>query len=128
VAYPTDRRYSKEHEWVQVDDRVAIVGITEFAQDQLGDIVYVELPEAGKQVQVGDVLGTVESVKAVSEIYSPLSGTVVTSNQDLDGQPELLNSDPHGTGWYCKIELTDPDQVDALIDAETYEKFTRESG
>ena len=126
--YPTDRRYSKEHEWIQVEDGVGLIGITHFAQDQLGDIVFVELPEEGKQVEVGDVIGTVESVKAVSEIYSPVSGKVVSSNQDLDGQPELLNAEPHGKGWYCKIELKDSAEVDGLMDAVAYEEFTRKSG
>jgi glycine cleavage system H protein len=126
--YPTDRRYSKEHEWVLVADGVATVGITDFAQDQLGDIVYVELAEEGRQVQPGDVMGTIESVKAVSEIYSPLGGTVVAVNSDLDAEPELLNSDPHGRGWYCKIELSDPGQVEALMDSSTYEEFARQAG
>jgi glycine cleavage system H protein len=126
--YPTDRRYSKEHEWILVEDGVATVGITEFAQDQLGDIVYVELAEDGRQVQPGDVLGTIESVKAVSEIYAPLSGTVRAVNSDLDGQPELVNSDPHGSGWYCKIELSDPGQVEALMEAAAYEEFAQQAG
>ena len=126
--YPTDRRYSKEHEWILVEGGVATVGITDFAQDQLGDIVFVELAEEGKQVQSGDVLGTIESVKAVSEIYSPLSGTVTAVNSDLDGQPELINSDPHGAGWYCKIELSDPGQIEALMEPAAYEEFTQQAG
>lgn len=126
--YPTDRRYSKEHEWILVEEGVATVGITDFAQDQLGDIVYVELAEEGRQVQPGDVLGTIESVKAVSEIYSPLSGTVAAVNSDLDGQPELVNSDPHGGGWYCKIEMSDPGQVEAMMDSEAYEEFAEQAG
>ena len=125
--YPTDRRYSKEHEWVLVEEGVATVGITDFAQDQLGDIVYVELAEEGRQVQPGDVLGTIESVKAVSEIYSPLAGTVTAVNAGLDVQPELVNSDPHGSGWYCKIELSDPEQVEGLMEAAAYEEFAQQS-
>jgi len=126
--YPTDRRYSKEHEWVLVEEGVATVGITDFAQDQLGDIVYVELAEEGRSIQPGDVLGTIESVKAVSEIYSPLSGTVAAVNSDLDAQPELVNSDPHGSGWYCKIELSDPGQLEALMEAAAYEEFAQQAG
>ena len=125
--YPTDRRYSKEHEWVLVEEGVAAVGITDFAQDQLGDIVYVELPEEGRQVQPGDVLGSIESVKAVSEIYSPLAGTVTAVNAELDVQPELVNSDPHGSGWYCKIEISDPAQVEGLMEAAAYEEFAQQS-
>lgn len=121
--YPTDRRYSKEHEWVQVDGDTATIGITQYAQDQLGDIVYVELPATGKDVKAGDVLGTIESVKAVSEIFSPLAGTVTETNAVLDGKPELVNGDPHGGGWYCKLRLTDPGEVEALLDASAYEAF-----
>jgi glycine cleavage system H protein len=125
--YPTDRRYSKEHEWVRVDEGVATVGITDFAQDQLGDIVYVELAEEGKEVQAGDVIGTIESVKAVSEIYAPVAGKVVAVNSDLDGNPELVNSDPHGDGWYCKISLADSSVVDSLLDASAYAEFVEQS-
>ncbi|HXV76431.1 MAG TPA: glycine cleavage system protein GcvH [Candidatus Polarisedimenticolaceae bacterium] len=124
--YPTDRRYSKEHEWIRVDDRVGVIGITDFAQDQLGDIVFVELPEEGKAVRAGDVLGTIESVKAVSEIFSPVSGRVSAANSELDLRPELLNADPHGEGWYCKIELDDPEQLDRLMDAGGYEEFAQQ--
>jgi glycine cleavage system H protein len=120
--YPTDRHYSKEHEWVAVDGDTARVGITDFAQQELGDIVYVELPEPGLEVRVGEVLGTIESVKAVSEIYAPLGGVVVNANESLDGRPELVNSDPHGDGWYCTLRIADPDEVGALMDAEAYVK------
>lgn len=121
--YPKDRRYTKEHEWILREGDAATVGITHYAQDQLGDIVYVEVPEVGRQVSKGDVIGSIESVKAVSEIFSPLSGTVAAVNGDLDGQPELINSDPHGGGWYCKIELSEPGQLEALMDAAAYEAF-----
>jgi len=123
--YPDDRRYSKEHEWVRVEQNEATLGITTFAQDQLGDIVYVELPELGRDVRAGDVLGTVESVKAVSEIYAPVAGKVTSANSKLDGEPELLNRDPHGDGWYCKIDLSDPGEVQGLLDAASYDEFTR---
>jgi glycine cleavage system H protein len=121
--YPTDRRYSKDHEWVLVEDDRAKIGITDFAQQELGDIVYVELPETGKQVKSGDVLGTIESVKAVSEIFAPVSGTVVEVNEALDGSPEKVNAEPHGDGWYCTLRLVDAAEVEQLLDAEGYEKL-----
>ena len=121
--YPTDRRYSKEHEWIMVDGNIATIGITDYAQDQLGDIVYVELPDEGKKFARDDVLGTIESVKAVSEIYSPLTGTVVGVNSALDEKPEAVNETPHGDGWYCKIEMADPQEVEQLMDAEAYTTF-----
>jgi len=121
--YPTDRRYSKDHEWIAVDGDTATVGITDFAQQELGDIVYVELPHAGQQVKAGDVLGTIESVKAVSEVFAPIAGTVVEGNETLDGSPETANQDPHGEGWYCKLRLSDPAEVEALMDAPGYEKL-----
>jgi glycine cleavage system H protein len=123
--YPNDRRYSKEHEWIRVADGTGTVGITQFAQEQLGDIVYVELPEQGRKVARGDVLGTIESVKAVSEIYSPVSGTVREANGDLEARPEVVNTDPHGEGWYCRIELADDSELAELMDAGSYETFAR---
>jgi len=120
---PTDRRYTKEHEWVKAGDDGVTVGITEFAQEQLGDIVYVELPEVGKKVAQGDVLGTIESVKAVSEIYAPVGGEVTAVNSALDGAPEKVNADPHGEGWYCRMKLGDASEVEALMDAEGYEEL-----
>jgi len=121
--YPTDRRYSKDHEWIAVDGAHAVIGITEFAQQELGDIVYVEMPEAGVEVRPGDVLGTIESVKAVSEIFAPVSGKVVESNAALDDKPETVNQDPHGEGWYCKLELANPGEVDELMDADGYREL-----
>jgi glycine cleavage system H protein len=121
--YPTDRRYSKDHEWIVVEEGNARIGITDFAQQELGDIVYVELPETGKQVKAGDVLGTIESVKAVSEIFAPLSGTVVEVNAALDDGPEKVNADPHGEGWYCTLRLAAPAEVEGLLDADGYEKL-----
>ncbi len=120
--YPTDRRYSKDHEWVALDGDQARIGITDFAQQELGDIVYVELPQAGTQVKAGDVLGTIESVKAVSEIFAPLAGTVVESNAALDGAPETVNTDPHGEGWYCTLQLNDAGEVESLMEAKAYEE------
>jgi glycine cleavage system H protein len=120
--YPTDRRYSKEHEWVLVDDGTATIGITQFAQGELGDIVYVELPETGKAVSAGEVLGTIESVKAVSEIYAPIGGSVAAVNDALTDAPEQVNTDPHGDGWYCKIVVADPAELEALMDAAAYQE------
>lgn len=124
--YPTDRRYSKDHEWISVDGEEVRIGITEFAQKELGDIVYVELPRSGQTVKAGEVLGTIESVKAVSEIFAPVAGTVVDVNVALDSKPESLNEDPHGAGWYCKLRLADAAEVEALMDAEAYQKLTEE--
>jgi len=123
--YPTDRRYSKEHEWLSDGDE-AMLGITDFAQAELGDIVYVELPEAGTEFKTGDVLGTIESVKAVSEIFAPVAGTVVEPNAALDTAPETINSDPHGDGWYCKIRPADAAEVAALMDAAAYTELIGE--
>ncbi len=124
--YPTDRHYSKDHEWIAVDGEEARVGITDFAQKELGDIVYVELPQNGQEVRAGDVLGTIESVKAVSEILAPVTGTVIDANQALDGKPEVVNEDPHGSGWYCKLLLKDAAEVESLLDAEAYQKLIGE--
>ncbi len=122
--FPTDRKYTKEHEWIRVDGETATLGITDFAQRELGDIVFVELPEKGKQVTREEVLGTIESVKAVAEVFSPVTGIVLEVNADLDGSPETLNQDPHDKGWYCKLQLSDPSELDGLMDAAAYEKFT----
>ena len=121
--YPTDRSYSKDHEWITVEGDHAVVGITDFAQQELGDIVYVELPKIGAEVKAGDVLGTIESVKAVSEIFAPLTGTVVEANESLDGKPETANQDPHGEGWYCKLKLANRGELETLMDAAAYEEL-----
>ena len=127
AMYPTDRRYSKDHEWIAIDGDRARIGITDFAQQELGDIVYVELPEEGREFRAGDVLGTIESVKAVSEIYAPVAGTVVERNEALGEGPEAVNSDPHGDGWYCVLRLTEPGQVEGLMDAAGYEELIGKS-
>jgi glycine cleavage system H protein len=124
--FPNDRRYSKEHEWVKVADGAAAVGITDFAQKELGDIVYVELPELGRLVAQGDVLGTIESVKAVSELYAPISGTITEVNALLSDKPETVNLDPHGAGWICKMTAAKAGEMDALMDAAAYVKFVGE--
>jgi len=121
--YPTDWHYSKDHEWIRPDGEEVKIGITDFAQQELGDIVYVELPEAGTEVKAGDTLGTIESVKAVSEIYAPVSGTVQAVNDSLDEAPESINKDPHGDGWYCTLKLADASELDGLMDAAGYEKL-----
>jgi len=117
---PNDRRYTKEHEWVKVEGGEATVGITEFAQHELGDIVYVELPEIGRTVTAGEVLGTIESVKAVSELYAPVSGTITSVNTVLGDKPETINADAHGAGWICKMTLSAPHDLDGLMDAPAY--------
>jgi glycine cleavage system H protein len=118
--YPSHLRYTKEHEWVELSGDTGTIGITEFAQGELGDIVYVELPEVGRQVEAGDSLGTIESVKAVSEVYAPVSGTVLEVNGTLGDKPETINSDPHGGGWICRIKLREPAETGALLDSEAY--------
>jgi glycine cleavage system H protein len=118
--FPNDRRYTKEHEWVKVAGQAATVGITDFAQKELGDIVFVELPEIGRAVAAGEVLGTIESVKAVSELYAPVSGTVAAVNTLLNDAPETLNRDAHEAGWICKLTLTKPGELDGLLDAAAY--------
>ncbi len=120
--YPTDRRYTKQHEWLRVKAGVGTIGITDFAQSELGDIVFVELPEKGIEVQRGDVLGTIESVKAVSEIYAPVNGTVAAVNETLEERPEAVNEDPHGDGWLCKIKLAGEGEFQEMLDASAYEK------
>ena len=121
--FPNDRRYTKEHEWVQPAAGVATVGVTDFAQHELGDIVYVELPEIGRAVESGEVLGTIESVKAVSEIYAPVSGTITEVNTLLSDKPETINQDAHGAGWICKLKLVQLSELDELMDAAAYGKL-----
>jgi glycine cleavage system H protein len=118
---PTDLRYTKDHEWVRVDRDEATVGITEYAAGQLGDIVFVELPDAGRTLEQFATFGVVESVKAVSDLFAPVSGEVVTTNEALTGSPELVNADPHGGGWMIRIKLAKPEEVDDLLDAAAYD-------
>lgn len=117
---PDDLKYTKTHEWVRVDGDTVTIGITDHAQSELGDIVHAELPEAGRALALGDSFGEVESVKTVSEIYSPISGEVAEKNEALGAQAELINTDPYGDGWLIKIKTDDPSQADALMDAEAY--------
>ncbi|HEY2793846.1 MAG TPA: glycine cleavage system protein GcvH [Micromonosporaceae bacterium] len=121
---PEDLRYTSDHEWIAPGAPAVRVGITDFAQDALGDIVYVQLPDAGTAVEAGQSLGEVESTKSVSEIYAPLSGTVTARNDALAEAPETINSDPYGAGWLVEIEPTDPGAIDDLLDAAGYEELT----
>lgn len=125
MAYPKDYKYTKEHEWIQPKGNTALVGITNYAQESLGDIVFVELPRAGALFDKGKSFGTVESVKAVSELYAPASGKVTEVNQDLNQVPETINKDAH-RAWLIKIELKDPKELDSLLSAEEYEAFIAE--
>ncbi|MBA3586471.1 MAG: glycine cleavage system protein GcvH [Chloroflexi bacterium] len=124
MAYPDDLRYSKEHEWVRMDGSRATIGITGYAADELGDVVFVELPEVGATLTQFGTFGVVESVKAVSDLYAPISGEVVEVNEALRDAPELLNADAYGEGWIAKVELTDTDQLDGLMDAAAYAEAT----
>jgi glycine cleavage system H protein len=125
--YPDDLRYTGEHEWARAEGDWATVGITHYAQDALGDIVYVDIPPAGTAVSGGQTFGEVESTKSVSDIYSPVTGTIVERNDELDKSPELINTDPYGQGWLVVIELTDPDELDQLMDAAAYRQMVAES-
>ncbi len=126
---PPELRYTKDHEWVRVQDGIGMVGITDYAQDQLGDVVYVDLPSPGKQLTQLAVFGEIESVKAVSELYSPVSGEVVESNQALADKPELINESPYGEGWLMKVRLADEGEVDRLLTADEYSDYIeREEG
>ena len=124
---PKDLRYTKDHEWVKVEGDVATIGVTDFAANQLGDVVFVDLPAAGKAVEQFATFGVVESVKAVSDLYAPLSGEVVEVNADLTSKPELVNSDPYAGGWMIKVRVADAGQVDGLLDAAAYEALTAEA-
>ncbi len=120
---PSELRYTKDHEWARVEGKRATVGITDHAQSELTDVVYVELPKAGKAVKAGEVLGTVESVKAVSEIFAPLGGKVVEVNKALEDTPEVVNQDPYGKGWMVVLEVAEPGEAKGLLDAAAYRKL-----
>ena len=123
--YPTDYLYSREHEWVRVEDYVVVVGITEFAQQELGEVVFVELPEIGQVFDANDELGTIESVKAVAEVYTPVAGEVVEVNDAVVDDPELLNEDPHGEGWLLRIRFSSAADLKDLMNAEQYEEYVQ---
>ncbi len=124
---PSDLRYTEEHEWVRADAGRVTVGITQYAQDALGDVVYVDLPATGTRVESGQPFGEVESTKSVSDLYAPVSGSIVERNESLETSPELVNSDPYGDGWMVVIEVDDPAALDSLLSAEDYDKLTASS-
>ncbi|HEU0369886.1 MAG TPA: glycine cleavage system protein GcvH [Candidatus Acidoferrum sp.] len=128
MAYPANYRYTKEHEWVEVKNGVATVGITDYAQSELGDVVFVELPEPGAKLTKGKSFGTVESVKAVSELYAPVSGEVIEANGELQNKPETINSDPHGAAWLIRIKLVSPAELDGLMDGSAYQAYIAAKG
>lgn len=127
-AYPEDFRYTKEHEWVKVEGDAGVIGITNHAQNELGDIVYVDLPKPGTRVEGGKTIGSVESVKAVSDVYSPVSGEVVEVNESLADAPEKLNQDPHGAAWLIKVKLSAPEELRDLMSASEYAAYAGEEG
>ena len=122
---PEDLHYSKDHEWVRVDGDQAIIGITDYAQNSLGDVVYVELPKAGDEFAANESFGSVESVKAVSEVFTPVAGSVVKINESLADEPESVNSDPYGEGWMIRLKMANPGEVDSLLTAAEYEDYTK---
>ncbi len=124
MNYPDDLKYAPNHEWVRRTGDTARMGISDFAQDALGDIVYVELPEAGATATAGEAFSEVESTKSVSDVYAPVSGTITAVNHALEDNPELVNSDPYGDGWFAEIEMTDPSELEALMDMTTYRTTT----
>jgi glycine cleavage system H protein len=126
AGYPGDYRYTKDHEWIRVQGSVGTIGITEYAQQELGDVVFVEMPKAGTAIKPGQSFGTVESVKAVSEIFSPVTGEVTETNALLADTPEKINQDPHGSAWLVKVRLADPGELAGLMDAPAYEAYIAE--
>ena len=126
--YPEDLKYTKEHEWVRVEGDTGIVGVTHFAQAELGDIVYLELPDVGTAIEQGKTFGTIESVKAVSDLYAPVSGEIAERNEGLMDHPEEVNEDPHGKAWMVKVKLSDPSQLEGLMSAEDYRKYLENAG
>jgi glycine cleavage system H protein len=122
--YPADRKYTKDHEWIRISGDTAEIGITDFAQQQLGDVVFVDLPEPGKSIAAGDSFGSIESVKAVSELYAPMSGEVLEVNSSLKDRPEVINSDPHAT-WMIKVRLSDAGDISSLLDSAQYQDLTK---
>lgn len=126
VKVPKELKYTREHEWVRLDDNVVTIGVTDYAQSEMGDVVFVELPEVGSTKSAGDQLAVVESVKAVSDVFSPVSGTVESVNESLEDTPELINDDCYGEGWIARIKIADSAELDELMSAEEYEEYTAE--
>ena len=125
MNFPTNLKYSKDHEWVSVDGNVATIGISDFAQDQLGDIVFVDIQTEGEELAAGEVFGAIEAVKTVADALMPVSGKVIEVNADLEGAPESVNTDPYGAGWMIKVEMSDPAELDNLLDAAGYEAICK---
>lgn len=123
MSFPTDLKYTKDHEWLRLEGNQATIGITDFAQGELGDIVYVDIPSLGEELEADSVFGTVEAVKTVSDLFMPVTGTIEEVNPNLDSKPELVNSDPYGDGWMVRITLKDTAEVEGLLDADAYEKL-----
>lgn len=123
MNFPENLKYTSEHEWICMNGDVAYVGITDYAQDQLGDIVFVDVPTVGETLEAGEVFGTIEVVKTISDLFLPAGGEVIEQNEALEENPALVNSDPYGEGWIIKLKVTDPAQLDALLDAEAYKKL-----
>lgn len=126
MQFPADLKYTKEHEWLRVDGDLVTVGVTDFAQDALGDVVFVDLPEVGTVVAAGDTVAEIESVKAVSDVFSPVSGEIVAVNEDLDGGEESINEDPYGAGWLFQVQLADLTQLEPMMDVAAYQAFVAE--
>ena len=126
MELPSGLKYSREHEWVRVEGNFAVIGITDFAQSELGDVVYVELPEVGAEVEANNTFGVVESVKAVSDLFAPVSGVVVEANTTLEDQPELVNSEPYEDGWMIRVEMKDDSELSDLLEADSYRAYTEE--
>ena len=125
---PNDRRYTREHEWVKLDGDIATVGITDFAQSELGDVTYIEMPQVGRQINQGESFGVVESVKAVSDVYAPVSGEIVEVNGALEGQPETVNTSPYEDAWLIKLRVQNPGQLEQLLDAAAYQEHVQATG
>ena len=126
MNFPDDLRYTKDHEWIRIEDNIGTIGITDFAQKELGDIVYIEVESEGFEVDEGDSFGTIEAVKTVTDLFMPISGKILEYNEGLEGESELVNSDPYGKGWIIKIEIKDGAQVDGLLSASEYQKLIAE--
>lgn len=126
MDFPDHLKYTKEHEWARIEDGSVVVGVTDYAQESLGEVVYVELPEEGSAVVMGEAFGVIESTKAVSDLYSPVTGTVIEVNDSLLDSPELINEDPYDEGWILRIELSDPSELDQLLDAPSYASYVEE--
>lgn len=120
---PQELKYSKDHEWIRMEDNIAYIGITDFAQSELGDIVYVEIESLDEELNEGEVMGSIEAVKTVSDIFMPVSGTVIEINENLESNPETVNSDPYNKGWLAKIEISNPEEINALLNADGYKKL-----